>query len=50
MLSTKTASEWTDLLYLVAVLRNQPRPIDQYIDYFGLNGEMHPEAADVRDQ
>jgi hypothetical protein len=37
------------IVYLCALLADQPRSIDQYIDYFGESPQYAPDADDVHD-
>ena len=45
MVNAAAVRDWTDQLYLATLVRNQPRSIDRYIDYFGLDGEVRPRDA-----
>jgi hypothetical protein len=42
MTNADTVRNWRDRLYLATLVRNQPRAIDRYIDYFGFDVEVSP--------
>jgi hypothetical protein len=53
MPNTSSALDLVDAVYLMSIVANQPRSIDQYIDYFGggagdldlRGGDTGPSAA-----
>ena len=48
MTNVETARDWAARLYFAALVRDQTRPIDGYIDYFGLDVEGRPKGACAR--
>jgi multidrug resistance efflux pump len=48
MTNVEAARDWAAQLYLAALVRDQTRPIDEYIDYFGLDVEGRPKGACAR--
>ena len=48
MTNVEAARDWAARLYLAALVRDQTRPIDGYIDYFGLDVEGRPKGACAR--
>lgn len=47
-MTNEAARDWAARLYLAALVRDQTRPIDGYIDYFGLDVEGRPKGACAR--
>ena len=48
MTNVEAARDWAARLYLAALVRDQTRPIDGYIDYFRLDVEGRPKGAYAR--